>query len=245
MFIDWNNSDNSLYRGTKFSYWLHHWKLIGKFALNFELTQSWANLLLNAFLAANLGGGGILIYSCSQTIKSTDFNVSNWLQSVVFIWTFRMLQTHDSTNGTRSFLRIFPVCTRRCVFRSKHSELSIQLWLNWIAFLPTAQYNEVTQQCNVSPYIYAVYWLRTEKSAFSLARKCNWLTGIMVMRCKMRHAWTLLSSPTVYFLRYAHDIRESVDDWWVIWLEMKGVWSNDCTTETPLQWTMDKIRCMI
>ena len=63
--------------------------------------------------------------------------------------------------------------------------------------------SRATQQFNVSPYIYAIYWLPPGSSAFLLARKCNWLAGIMVMRCVMRHAWTqklLLSGPTVYSL---------------------------------------------
>ena len=38
------------------------------------------------------------------------------------------------------------------------------------------------QQCNTAPYHYAVYWLPPASSAFLLARKCNWLAGIMVMR---------------------------------------------------------------
>ncbi len=39
------------------------------------------------------------------------------------------------------------------------------------------------------PYLYAVYWLRQANSAFSFARKCNWLAEIVVIRCVMRHAW--------------------------------------------------------
>ena len=30
-----------------------------------------------------------------------------------------------------------------------------------------------TQQCNMSPYVYAVYWLPPASSAFLLVRKCN------------------------------------------------------------------------
>ena len=33
--------------------------------------------------------------------------------------------------------------------------------------------SKFTQQCNVVPYYYAVYWLRQASSAFSFARKCN------------------------------------------------------------------------
>ncbi len=60
-----------------------------------------------------------------------------------------------------------------------------------------------TQQCNVVPYYYAVYWLPSASSAFLFARKCNWLAGIMVIRCVIRRAWThkfQSSGPTVYFL---------------------------------------------
>ena len=45
-----------------------------------------------------------------------------------------------------------------------------------------------TQQCNMSPYVYAVYWLPPASSAFLLARKCNWLAEKMLMTCVMRHA---------------------------------------------------------
>ena len=51
-----------------------------------------------------------------------------------------------------------------------------------------ANTSKFTQQCNVVPYFYAVYWLRPASSAFSLARKCNWLAGIMVIRCVTRRA---------------------------------------------------------
>ena len=38
----------------------------------------------------------------------------------------------------------------------------------------TSQYSEwTTQRCNMSPYVYAVYWLPPASSAFPLARKCN------------------------------------------------------------------------
>ena len=43
--------------------------------------------------------------------------------------------------------------------------------------------------CSMFMQIYAVYLLRPASSAVSLARTCNWLTAIMVMRCVMRHAW--------------------------------------------------------
>ena len=45
-----------------------------------------------------------------------------------------------------------------------------------------------TQQCNMSPYVYAVYWLPPASSAFLLARKCNWLAEKMLITCVMRHA---------------------------------------------------------
>ena len=54
--------------------------------------------------------------------------------------------------------------------------------------------------CSMFMQIYAVYWLRPASSAFSLARTCNWLATIMVMRCVMRNARTpkfQLSGPTV------------------------------------------------
>ena len=37
--------------------------------------------------------------------------------------------------------------------------------------------------CSMLMQIYAVYWLRLASSAFSLAKTCNWLAAIMVMRC--------------------------------------------------------------
>ena len=37
--------------------------------------------------------------------------------------------------------------------------------------------------CSMFMQVYAVYWLRPYSSAFSLARTCNWLAAIMVMRC--------------------------------------------------------------
>ena len=40
-----------------------------------------------------------------------------------------------------------------------------------------------TQQCNKSPYVYAVYWLPPASSAFLLARKCNWLAEKMLITC--------------------------------------------------------------
>ena len=50
--------------------------------------------------------------------------------------------------------------------------------------------SRATQQFNVSPYIYAVYWLRPGSSAFlSASWECNWLAWVMVMRCVMRHAY--------------------------------------------------------
>ena len=45
-----------------------------------------------------------------------------------------------------------------------------------------------TQQCNKSPYVYAVYWLPPTSSAFLLARKCNSLAEKMLITCVMRHA---------------------------------------------------------
>ena len=33
--------------------------------------------------------------------------------------------------------------------------------------------SRATRQCNTAPYHYAVYWLRTARSVFLLARKCN------------------------------------------------------------------------
>ena len=45
-----------------------------------------------------------------------------------------------------------------------------------------------TQQCNMSPCVYAVYWLPPASSAFLLARKCNWLAEKMLITCVMRHA---------------------------------------------------------
>ena len=45
-----------------------------------------------------------------------------------------------------------------------------------------------TQQCNMSPYVYAVYWLSPASSAFLLARKCNWLAEKMLITCVMQHA---------------------------------------------------------
>ena len=45
-----------------------------------------------------------------------------------------------------------------------------------------------TQQCNMSPYVYGVYWLPPASSAFLLARKCNWLAEKMLIMCVMRHA---------------------------------------------------------
>ena len=70
--------------------------------------------------------------------------------------------------------------------------------------------SRATQQFNVSPYIYAVYWLPPGSSAFLLARKSNWLARIMVIRCVMPHAWTqklLLSGPTVYSLYCGYTCR--------------------------------------
>ena len=73
-----------------------------------------------------------------------------------------------------------------------------------------AQYREYTvgslssaMWCSMFIQIYAVYWLQPASSAFLLARKCNWLAAIMVMRCVMRHARTpkfQLSGPTVHSL---------------------------------------------
>ena len=61
--------------------------------------------------------------------------------------------------------------------------------------------SRATQQCNMCPYVYAVYWLPTANSGFLLARKCNWLAKKMLITCVMRNArahklqW---SGPTVH-----------------------------------------------
>ena len=58
-----------------------------------------------------------------------------------------------------------------------------------------------TQQCNLFPNDYAVYWLPPASSAFLLARKCNGLAERMLITCVMRHAWThkfQMSGPTVH-----------------------------------------------
>ena len=58
-----------------------------------------------------------------------------------------------------------------------------------------------TQQCNMCPYVYAVYWLPSASSGFLLARKCNRLAKKMLITCAMRNArahklqW---SGPTVH-----------------------------------------------
>ena len=57
--------------------------------------------------------------------------------------------------------------------------------------------------CSMFMQIYAVYWLRLASLAFLLARTCNLLAAIMVMKCVMRHARTpkfQLSGPTVHSL---------------------------------------------
>ncbi len=69
----------------------------------------------------------------------------------------------------------------------------------------TPNTSKFIQQCKVVPYFYAVYWLRRASSAFSFARKCIWLAGIMVIRwhCVMRRAWRhklQWSEPTLYSL---------------------------------------------
>ena len=67
--------------------------------------------------------------------------------------------------------------------------------------------SRATQQYNMFPYVYAVYWLPTASSAFLLARKCNWLVAIMLITCVMRHARTdniQLSGPTVHSLYCDH-----------------------------------------
>ena len=61
--------------------------------------------------------------------------------------------------------------------------------------------SRATQQCNMSPYVYAVYWLPTASSGFLLTRKFDWLAEKMQITCVMRNArahklqW---SGPTVY-----------------------------------------------
>ena len=46
--------------------------------------------------------------------------------------------------------------------------------------------SRATQQCNMCPYVYTVYWLPPASSGFLLARKCNWLAGKMLITCEMR-----------------------------------------------------------
>ena len=61
--------------------------------------------------------------------------------------------------------------------------------------------SRATHQCNMWPYVYAVYWLPPASSGFLLARKCNWLAEKMLITCVMRNAqahklqW---SGPTVH-----------------------------------------------
>ena len=49
-------------------------------------------------------------------------------------------------------------------------------------------HSRATQQCNTSPYVYAVYWLQTASSAFLLAREYNSLAERMLITCVMQHA---------------------------------------------------------
>ena len=49
--------------------------------------------------------------------------------------------------------------------------------------------SRTTQQCNKVPYHHAVYLLPPAPSPFLMARKCNSLAGIIVMRCAMKYAW--------------------------------------------------------
>ena len=61
--------------------------------------------------------------------------------------------------------------------------------------------SRATQQCNLPPYVYAVYWVPPDSSAFLLARKCSSLAERMLITCVMRYAWThklQLSGPTVH-----------------------------------------------
>ena len=65
--------------------------------------------------------------------------------------------------------------------------------------------SRATQQCNMFPYVFAVYWPSPASSAFLLARKCNWLAERMLITCVARHARThklQLSGPTVTDLNY-------------------------------------------
>ena len=61
---------------------------------------------------------------------------------------------------------------------------------------------------------YAVYWLRPYRTAWSLARKCNRLASIMVMRSVMRHARLQklqrfrLKMPSIHFLFNADIMRK-------------------------------------
>ena len=61
--------------------------------------------------------------------------------------------------------------------------------------------SRVTQQCNMCPYVYAVYWLPSASPGFLLVRKCNWLAKKMLITCVMQNArahklqW---SGPTVH-----------------------------------------------
>ena len=48
--------------------------------------------------------------------------------------------------------------------------------------------SRATQQCNMSPYVYAVYWLPPASSGFLFARKCNLLAEKMLITCVMRNA---------------------------------------------------------
>ena len=47
-------------------------------------------------------------------------------------------------------------------------------------------HSRATQQCNTSPYVYAVYWLQTASSAFLLAREYNSLAERMLITCVMQ-----------------------------------------------------------
>ena len=95
---------------------------------------------------------------------------------------------------------------------------------------PTTMYgmdSRATHQYNTPPCHYAVYWLPPASSAFILARKCNWLAGIMVMRCVMR--WTLelqLSRSTVYSL-YSDSTLQHLVEIQFLWCSQLSVQNKD------------------
>ena len=82
-----------------------------------------------------------------------------------------LISTHRKTQLLSS-LRELPFLQSQYL-KALASSLRVGFCNEWKKRHSIANTSNFTQQCNVVPYCYAVYWLPPASSAFSFAKKCN------------------------------------------------------------------------